>query len=294
MEGGQGGAHAAAMGVCIRIADHLLRRMTAGREGCSTWTMTAAAPLSLTWVGHATALIELDGTRLLTDPLLRSRLGPLVRVARAAGIAQRIDVVCLSHLHMDHADAVSLRRVAAAALVVAPRGSAGWLRNRGVVNVRELSPGEETRCGELRIIATPAVHDARRGPFGVHAAPVGYVVAGSQSVYFAGDTDVFAGMADLAGSIDLALLPVAGWGPTLGPGHLDPERAAAAAALISPRLAIPIHWGTYALAGWAARRVQDAPARRFAALVARHAPRVEVRVLAPGERTELAPARRTA
>ena len=70
------------------------------------------------------------------------------------------------------------------------------------------------------------------------------VEGAGRSVYFAGDTDVFAGMAELA-PVDVALLPIWGWGPTMGPGHMDPDRAAEAAALLEARLAIPIHWGTY-------------------------------------------------
>ena len=81
---------------------------------------------------------------------------------------------------------------------------------------------------------------------------------------------------------------MAGWGPTLGPGHLDPARAATAAALIAPRVAVPIHWGTLALWPRPLRaKDPERPAREFASLVAQHAPDVEVRVLAPGERTEM-------
>ena len=102
-------------------------------------------------------------------------------------------------------------------------------------------------------------------------------------VYFAGDTDLFAGMSEI-GPVDLALLPVAGWGPELGSGgHLDPESAARAAALIRPKVAVPIHWGTLYPRG---RRLGDwftEPARRFAAHAAELAPDVEVRVLTPGE-----------
>ena len=74
---------------------------------------------------------------------------------------------------------------------------------------------------------------------------LGYVVSGSQQVYFAGDTDLFAGMSALAGALDVALLPVAGWGPKVDAGHLDPLRAAKSLPLLKPRIAVPIHWGTY-------------------------------------------------
>jgi L-ascorbate metabolism protein UlaG (beta-lactamase superfamily) len=119
---------------------------------------------------------------------------------------------------------------------------------------------------------------------GPAAGPVGYVVRGSRSAYFAGDTDLHHTMAHLRGSIDVALLPVWGWGRSVGPGHLDPGSAARAAALIAPAVAIPIHWGTFALP-LIARGDLERPAREFAALTNRHAPNVDVRVLAPGERT---------
>jgi L-ascorbate metabolism protein UlaG (beta-lactamase superfamily) len=107
-------------------------------------------------------------------------------------------------------------------------------------------------------------------------------------VYFAGDTDLFPGMAKLRKRVDVALLPVWGWGRGVGPGHLDPDRAARAAAIISPEIAIPIHWGTFAISR-PARRPADPgwPPRRFATLVGELAPAVQVRVLEPGERTEL-------
>ena len=105
--------------------------------------------------------------------------------------------------------------------------------------------GEEIQIGALTVRAVPAEHDTGRLPFGARAEPLGYVIEGAgRSVYFAGDTDVFAGMAELA-PVDVALLPIWGWGPTMGPGHMDPGRAAEAAALLGARLAIPIHWGTY-------------------------------------------------
>jgi L-ascorbate metabolism protein UlaG (beta-lactamase superfamily) len=101
-------------------------------------------------------------------------------------------------------------------------------------------------------------------------------------VYFAGDTDLFDGMADL-GPLDVALLPVWGWGPSLGPGHMDPETAARAAALLRPRVAVPIHWGTYLQVGLRRREsLLTEPPELFAAHCADLAPGVTVRVLQPG------------
>jgi L-ascorbate metabolism protein UlaG (beta-lactamase superfamily) len=109
-------------------------------------------------------------------------------------------------------------------------------------------------------------------------------------VYFAGDTDLFAGMADIGSSgIDVALLPVAGWGSRLPPGHLDPEAAARALELIAPKVAVPIHWGTLApiVAGRkAASRSESAP-EEFAKHAAAVAPAVEVVVLPAGGTAEL-------
>ena len=115
------------------------------------------------------------------------------------------------------------------------------------------------------------------------------MLEGSVSVYFAGDTDLFDGMSELAGRVDVALLPVAGWGPRVPAGHLDPERAAEAVARIRPRIAVPIHWGT--LRAWGAQRGLDpvAPARSFAEAVGRLAPATEVHVLMPGKRLALSP-----
>jgi L-ascorbate metabolism protein UlaG (beta-lactamase superfamily) len=242
-------------------------------------------------------LIELDGVRVLTDPVLHSRIGPLRRIASpvAAELFSGCDAVLLSHLHADHAHLRSLRALGTEQRIVAPRGTGAWLRRRGFNDVTELRPGEEATVGPLRVAATPAMHDDRRWPVrgpgawasGASAPPVGFVVRGSQSCYFAGDTDLFDEMSLLAGSIDLALLPVWGWGPALGPGHLDPARAAKAAAMIAPGTAIPIHWGTFVLGR--ARRGSDAarPAREFVAHARREAPDVEVRVLEPGERVSL-------
>jgi L-ascorbate metabolism protein UlaG (beta-lactamase superfamily) len=249
-----------------------------------------AATASVTWFGHATVLLEFDGMRVLTDPVLGKRIGPLVRVAALidAGALGRVDCVLLSHLHADHTELSSLRALGRRTPVLAPRGAGRWLLGAGLPEVCELSAGDDVAVGPLRVRATTATHDSRRRPLGPSATPVGYVVSGSRSAYFAGDTDLFEEMADLRGEIDVALLPVWGWGRDIGEGHLDPQRAARAAELIAPAVAIPIHWGTYAL-GPPFRRPSDPerPARQFARLAAQYAPAVEVRVLGVGERSEV-------
>ena len=247
-------------------------------------------PVEITWLGHATVLIEMDGVRLLTDPVLRKRVGPLVRLGPPVEpeATQDISAVLLSHLHADHADPASLRAIVPAPTVLAPEGAAAWLERQRVPNVREIRAGDDVELGPLRVVAEFATHDPRRFRWGPSAQPIGFTVRGSRAVYFAGDTDLFDEMSGLGGTLDVALLPVWGWGSTLGPGHLDPERAARAAALIAPKVAIPIHWGSLALPrAIRGKLVGDRPAREFVAAAAREAPGVEVRLLQPGERTTL-------
>jgi L-ascorbate metabolism protein UlaG (beta-lactamase superfamily) len=152
-----------------------------------------------------------------------------------------------------------------------------------MADVTEIDAGERIEVGGVEIAATPALHEGRRWPLGKRLPTLGFVLDGTTRVYFAGDTDLFEGMRELAGSIDVALLPVAGWGAHLPAGHLDPPRAAEAVKLLEPRIAIPIHWGT--LASRALRQLGDlgAAPREFAELAADAGPAVDVRVLQPGE-----------
>jgi L-ascorbate metabolism protein UlaG (beta-lactamase superfamily) len=246
--------------------------------------------LSITWLGHATALIELDGVRILTDPVLRDRIGHLTRLtpSPAPSAAGRIDAVLLSHLHADHADLPTLRAIDLHGPIVGPPPAREWLAARGFEHTISLRAGAGTEIAPVEVRATPAAHDGRRRPWGRAAEAVGFVIAGSQSVYFAGDTDLHRSMGQLHGKVDVALLPVSGWGRRLGPGHLDPVRAASATAIILPRVAIPIHWGTFAVPG-PLRGESDPgrPARQFAINVRRVAPTVEVRVLDPGDTLQI-------
>jgi L-ascorbate metabolism protein UlaG (beta-lactamase superfamily) len=244
----------------------------------------------VTYVGHATVLVELDGVRVLTDPVLRGWVGPLRRHGPppARGLTDGLDAVLISHLHHDHADLPSLRKVDRDVPVLASPGAGSLLERCGFATVIELAAGESTRIGEVAVTATEAWHPGG-GRFERKSEAIGFLLDGSRRVYFAGDTDLFDGMDGLGGDLDLALLPIWGWGPTMGPGHLDPERAARAAALLSPKTVVPIHWGTLYPFGLA--RLRPGPLRwpphRFVARMRELAPQVETRVLSPGEATSL-------
>ena len=195
----------------------------------------------------------------------------------------------ISHAHYDHLDIPSLEKLGKSLPIVVPRGLAGLLRKRRFESVIEVEVGETFRVGGLEVRAVPAEHEGSRGPFGASATPLGYVIKGSKFVYFAGDTDLFEEMRVLA-PVDLALIPIWGWGPGLGAGHLDPKRAAEAVALVRPGLVVPIHWGTYfpihlGLRG--APAFVELPPAEFVTAVQETAPGVPVRVLRPGESLEL-------
>jgi L-ascorbate metabolism protein UlaG (beta-lactamase superfamily) len=237
-------------------------------------------PGVLTWLGHSTVLIELGGARLITDPLLRPRVAHLLREAAEPGDLGRLDAILISHAHHDHLDKASLRRLDPGAQVVAPRAAARMLRSTGRT-VHTLDAGDAVDLAGVRVEAVPAVHDGRRIPIGRPSSGVGFVVGG---VYFAGDTEPYAEMARLAGTLDAALVPISGWGPKTGPGHMGPRDAANALALLRPALAVPIHWGTYRRIG---HRPSGDPAREFEAHAAELAPGVRVAVLSPGGSVEI-------
>jgi L-ascorbate metabolism protein UlaG (beta-lactamase superfamily) len=253
--------------------------------------MQDLTPLArIEYVGHATVVVDLDGVRLLTDPLLRNRVAHLRRAAPVDAKALRgIDAVLISHAHYDHLDLPSLEKLGKKLPVIVPRGLGGLLRKRRFETVIEVEQQESIHIGALEVRAVPAEHDGGRGPFGASSEALGYVVTGSRSVYFAGDTDLFDGMGDL-GPVDVGLVPIWGWGPGLGAGHLDPARAAEAVALLRPGLVVPIHWGTYfpihlGLRG--APDFVDLPPAEFVAAVEKIAPDVSVRVLFPGQSLDL-------
>jgi L-ascorbate metabolism protein UlaG (beta-lactamase superfamily) len=244
---------------------------------------------SITYLGHATLLIEMNGTRLLTDPILRRRVAHLHRKVPLIPVEKDVDAVLISHLHWDHFDMPSLRRLGVDTYLIVPRGSAGLVRQWGFKHVEEIVPGETIIVGEIEVEATPADHSGKRFPFGPTVLPMGYMMRGSYKIYFAGDTEEFPGMRAYAPELDVALLPVWGWGPNLGDGHMDPRDAVEALGFLNPRLAIPIHWGTFFPIGlgWLKPTILHMPPRMFARDAAEMTPQVEVRILEPGEYFDL-------
>jgi L-ascorbate metabolism protein UlaG (beta-lactamase superfamily) len=246
-------------------------------------------PAVVRFFGHATTSIEIDGVLILTDPVLRARVAHLGRRGEIhpAALERRPDAVLISHAHQDHLDFPSLSMLGRETHLIVPAGVGRLLARRGFHNARERREGERAWLGGVSVLATPANHDGWRPPFGPRAGCLGFIVEGTERVYFAGDTDLFPEMASL-GRVDLALLPVWGWGRTLGPGHLDPRRAAEALTLIRPTLAVPVHWGSFfplplLALGRGRRSFLDTPPLEFAAFAREIAPDVVVRVLQPGE-----------
>ena len=248
--------------------------------------------VEITWWGHAMVTVRDSGVRVLTDPLFVRRLAHLRRRRGAVppASAARADVVLVSHLHADHLHVGSLQRLADGTTVLLPRGARaavpGLRRVAGRLHLVELAAGDSHSVGELTVRAVPAAHDGRRLPYGPQRVQaLGYVVAGEARTYFAGDTGLFDAMADEVGPCDVALLPVGGWGPFLGHGHLDAGRAAQALARLDPRVAVPVHYGTYWPIGMDAVRPHEfhGPGEEFVRLAAELAPQVAVHRLEHGQ-----------
>jgi L-ascorbate metabolism protein UlaG (beta-lactamase superfamily) len=248
------------------------------------------AGLSINWLGHATVDLVWGRTRIVTDPVLRRRVGHLVRRRGTSDLAAgKVDLVVISHLHHDHLDVPSLRQLGPDLALAVPWGSGSWIARqfpaRGVPDIVEMAPGNEITVGDVAVTAVPAEHQRGRFARRVRGEPYGVMIhRGAPMVYFPGDTDLHPVMADLPSS-EVALLPIWGWGPTLGPGHLDPARAAVAARTLRARRVLPIHWGTFSPVGMGQRRRSwlEAPRERFAQALSREAPDTEWLDIGPGE-----------
>jgi L-ascorbate metabolism protein UlaG (beta-lactamase superfamily) len=252
---------------------------------------------SVTWWGHATTTIALGSVRILTDPVFTRRVAHLGRIGGPLPTeeAADADVAVVSHLHFDHLHLPSLRKLGPEVRIVAPVGTARALARAAPAisrRVEEVAPGEALDIDGVVIRAVRAAHDDRRSPLSRFCAPpLGFIIeAGSENptrVWFAGDTGLFKGMSDLR-PVDVAVIPIGGWGPTLGPTHLDPTQAAEAVRRVGAKDAVPVHFGTFWPLGlryinrpsFRQRFVEPGP--RFAAALATCCPTSTAHVLKVG------------
>jgi L-ascorbate metabolism protein UlaG (beta-lactamase superfamily) len=265
-------------------------------ESRAALAAASGAP-TVTWIGHSTVLVRLDGVTILTDPHWGDRAGPLagrIGVSRYTppGLAFEdlppIDVVLVSHDHYDHLDEPTVQRLARAhrPRFVVPLGLRAWLADAGVADVVELDWGESTTVRGLRIVCTPAQHYSGRTPFDQgQRLWASWVVLGRKRFYFAGDSGYYRHFREIGqafGPFDLAALPIGSYAPraTTRAMHTSPEEALQAWVDLRARRFLGIHWGTFALP----HEPADEPPRRLAEAAARRRlPRDAVWTLRPGE-----------
>ena len=173
----------------------------------------------LTFLGHSTVLVDLDGVRVLTDPLLGHLAAGAIRRQMPAVPPETLadlSAVFISHGHLDHLDLSSLRALKGQPAFIVPVGLGRVVAKATDGVVHEMRAGDRLQIGNLTLEGVHAEHGRRRSIFTTAEGALGILIAGSTSVYFAGDTDLFPEMAQLAGRVDVALLPVSGWGPSSG------------------------------------------------------------------------------
>jgi L-ascorbate metabolism protein UlaG (beta-lactamase superfamily) len=210
---------------------------------------------ALTWVGHATVLMQLPELTLLTDPVWFDVPG--VPRATEPGLAldelPPIDVVLISHAHHDHLQAKTLARLPHDALYVVPAGLGRWMRRRGKQHVIELDWWDRIELGGAELTFVPAQHWSRRGLVDENRALWGgYVVASAAGrIYFAGDSGWFDGFAQIGERLrpEIALLPIGAYAPRwfMRMQHIDPAEALDAFSALGATRLLPIHWGSFAL-----------------------------------------------
>jgi N-acyl-phosphatidylethanolamine-hydrolysing phospholipase D len=252
---------------------------------------------TVTWVGHSTVLVQLDGVSFLTDPTWAQRTGPfggLVGVGRYTppGIRfedlPRIDFVVVSHDHYDHLDEPTVRRLARVhdPRFVVPLGLKKWLADRGITNAVELDWGQTTTVKGLTIVCTPAQHGAGRTLVDQgRRLWASWAVLGTKRFYFGGDTGYYVHFKDVGdefGPFDLAVLPIGSYTPRehARPVHMSPEEALQAGLDLRAARVLGVHWGTFGLA----REPYDEPPKRLAAEVERRRLNPDsIGVLPPGQ-----------
>jgi len=228
--------------------------------------------LTVAWLGHATVLLNFHGLWVLTDPALERRiglgrglakLGPkrLVEPALRPGELPPLDLVLLSHAHMDHTDLGTLRRLPANTPVVVQTGNRDLVRRFG--GVEDLAWGEETEIHGLRIESTQSRHWGARMITDTQRGYGGYLLQKEgRTVLFAGDTAYTDALTPLGrrGRIDLAILPIGAYDPWIA-NHASPEQAWAMFKALGAEYVLPVHHSTFRLS----REPVDEPITRFLA-----------------------------
>jgi L-ascorbate metabolism protein UlaG (beta-lactamase superfamily) len=215
----------------------------------------------LTFIGHATYLVQVGGLSILTDPIYASRLAIVKRVA-PPGIAfddlPSIDVVLVTHNHRDHMDGPTLERLATThpkLRFVVPKGLSAWFEKRAPGRVVELDWWEHhDLSSDVRVTFVPSQHWSQRGAFDRNASLWGgYVIeGGGHRVYHSGDTAYFEGFAQIkarVGRIDAAMLPIGAYEPRwfMKPQHMNPADAMQAFIDLGATRLVAMHWGTFKL-----------------------------------------------
>jgi L-ascorbate metabolism protein UlaG (beta-lactamase superfamily) len=215
---------------------------------------------ALTWIGHATYLVQLGGRTVITDPILSPRVAIVPRNA-PPGLTHdtlpRIDVVTVSHNHFDHMDLPTLARLARVAeppAIVVPTGLAAPMRKVGYRDVFELGWWETAEVRDLAVTLVPAQHWSRRGLTDTDETLWGGFVieGGGLRAYHSGDTAYFSGFAEIGrrvGPIDAAMLPIGAYDPRwfMRAQHMNPEDAVQAFVDLGAKRFFAMHWGTFKL-----------------------------------------------
>ncbi len=219
--------------------------------------LAKAERASLTWIGHASFLVQLGGASILIDPVFSDRLFAIRRKV-PPGLAfehlPEIDAVLVTHNHRDHMDAPSLERLPKHARYVVPKGLGGWFARAGKPHVVELAWYEHTDLADARITFVPSHHWSQRGPFDRNESLWGGFVIedGTHRVYHSGDTAHFQGFADIfarTGPIHAAMLPIGAYDPRwfMKAQHMSPEDALQAFVALRAHRFVAMHWGTFRL-----------------------------------------------
>ena len=230
-----------------------------------------ASGLRVTWMGHSSSLVEIDGTRVLIDPVWEQRAAPVEWAGPKRFFAPplrledlpRIDMVLVSHDHYDHLGARTVRRLAksastATAQWISALGVGKVLNQLGVPQVRELDWTESLKVGSLEVTALPARHFSGRSLTGrFETLWASFVLAGEKHrVYYGADSGEWAGFAEIGeryGPFDLSMLEIGAFDPLWADIHMGPDGAVRTfRALGGTGLLMPIHWGLFNLAlhGW--------------------------------------------